>query len=121
VKFFVLFTSLALVVLQGCATGKSVCRERTTYASELEFFDQAAGRSATALEGFVRQHCVCQDGKFVMSECEAAAKVVVVVKTRLPWHRAMALHNAGIVKERPPETPPVIPAPETLCPPENDK
>jgi len=52
----------------------------------------------------------------VPPECKKAAKLVLTVKTRVPYHKAMMLFNARLLEERPPKTPPEIPSPDTLCP-----
>ena len=109
IVLFLVFTSLS----PGCVA--RVCREKAVYETELAFFERAAMQSVTQLESFVKKECRCVDGQFTTKTCEDAAKTIAVVKARLPWHKAMMLHNAGI-GERPADNPPPIPSAETFCP-----
>jgi len=119
-KPYLFFVLLGLFVLLGCNHEKLVCRDRMTYIAEFGFFEHATVRSVSVLEKFVQRDCRCENGKFMTPQCEEAARLITVITVRLPWHRDMALYNAGIIKERPSKTPPLIPAPETLCIPIGD-
>jgi len=103
-------------LMGGSCGGQTVIRDATVYKTELGFMEQASMQTAETLRVFILQHCVCTDGKFVSEACEKAAKKVLVVENRVPWHKAMALYNAGLLEERPPKDPPVVPDPSTLCP-----
>jgi len=110
-----LLMCLVLVFVIGCAHSQ-ICREKTVYMSEISFFEQASLQQAEKLEWVIKTQCKCLDGDFVTDECRDIAKLVITVKTRIPWHKAMMLYNAGISESRPPETPPTIPPLQTLCP-----
>lgn len=103
-----------ILVTMGCSP--AVVRDEAVYRTELDFMEQAAVQPATSLEEFVQKHCQCGEGQFVTPECKAAAKLVLTVKTRVPYHKAMMLFNARLLEKRPPKTPPEIPDPNTLCP-----
>lgn len=98
----------------GCAS--TIVREGSVYRAEVTWFTQAATEQATLIEHFIQKHCTCTDGKFDAPVCEKAAKTALTAMVRAPWHKAMGLHNAGLADTRPPETPPIIPEPSTLCP-----
>lgn len=110
--------TLLLIVLAGMISGcpSSVVRNADVYQTELDFMEQAAIQPTDSLEKLLRLHCTCVNGKFENPECEDAAHKILVVRARVPWHKAMMLFNAGITNTRPDPVPPVIPAPETLCP-----
>jgi hypothetical protein len=110
VLFVAVFTALAL---SSCR--HTVVREAAVYQAELDFLEQSALQPAQSLEAFIKSSCRCEAGKFTAPACVEAARRVVVVKARVPWHKAMALHNAGLA-EAPAAEPPAVPAPETLCP-----
>jgi len=113
-----LLLMLALPVLMAMACGGSVVRDEMVYKTELNFWEQASVQTADALVGFIGKFCTCDaDKNFVTDACEEAAKKALVVKARVPYHKAMALYNAGLLKVRPPKTPPVVPETSTLCPP----
>lgn len=105
---------LVLLTLNGCTP--TIVREANVYRAEMTWYTQAAVEQARYLEWSLPQHCTCTERKFDDPQCEKAAKTALTAKTRAPWHTAMALFNAGMVAERPSETPPEIPVAETLCP-----
>lgn len=111
-RYLILFVVLA--IMAGCGHSQ-VCREKTVYVSEINFLEQAAIQQATALQWFVKHHCKCEDGMFITEECREAARLVIVVETRIPWHKAMMFYNAGITENRPSENPPAILPSGTLC------
>lgn len=107
----------SLFALTACGgNGDTVVRDAATYRLELDWMEQAALQPVEALSVLVAQSCKCQDGQFTDQICKQAASHIVTVKARAPWHKAMALFNAGLLDERPSETPPEVPAAETLCP-----
>jgi len=113
-KYLLVF--MAIATLMGCSHSQ-VCREKTVYESEINFMEQAAIQPVEKLEWFIKNYCQCEDdGMFVMDECREAARLAITVKTRIPWHKAMMLYNAGISTVRPPKNPPVILPPQVLCP-----
>jgi len=109
-----LWVFLILLVTSGCAT--RVCRERAVYETEVSFMEQAALQSVKHLETFIQTNCACQDNRFLTKECEDAARNILVVKARVPWHKSMMLYNAGILEAKPAEFPALIPSTSTLCP-----
>jgi hypothetical protein len=115
-----LMIALALLMvspfLMGGSCNQHVVRDRTVFQAETDIAEQMALQPAATLKAFLLEHCTCDAGNWVGVECAKAAKLVLTVETRAPYHRAMAQYNAGITDERPPKTPPVIPAPGTLCP-----
>lgn len=107
---------LALPLLVGCPA--TVVRESKVFKTEVTWFAQAATQQAGLLRHFVQTQCKCDEGRtqFTDPHCQKAAKTLLTAETRAPWHQAMALYNAGLTDERPPQEPPVIPDPATLCP-----
>lgn len=103
-------------ILMGSSCNQTVVRDENAYKAELELMSQMSMQSAASLKKLIALECACENGKFTTKDCEKAADLVLVIETRLPWHKAMSLYNAGITKERPPKDPPKIPAIETLCP-----
>ena len=100
------------VCLGGCG---QVIRDAAVYQTEVTFMEQASTRAAAHLEKFVALACTCTDGKFVTEDCRQAADDALVIKHRVPWHKAMMLYNADLGKA-PSKEPPMVPLAETLCP-----
>ena len=111
---------LALVVpLVGAGCGDYVVRDEVVYKTELNFMEQTAFQPADKLVEWINLSCKCAEGKFIEPNaalCKASAKLVVVVKARVPYHKAMMLYNASITEKRPPKDPPAVPETSTLCP-----
>ena len=107
---------LVVSVCLGATCSSSIVRDEAVYRTELNLMEQMAIQPVDSLDGFVKHHCTCTDGKWSSDSCTKAAKLILVVKTRVPYHKAMMLYNAGLLQERPPKDPPEVPAPETLCP-----
>ena len=110
-----LLAAVALFML-GATCDRAVVRDATVYQTELDFMEQVGVQQADLLSGFLLTYCTCEDGEFTTADCRKAAETVVTVQARVPWHKAMALYNAGILEERPPETPPEVADTSTLCP-----
>ena len=108
----VLLVLLALLCLSGC---KYVVRDPTTYQAEVMMLSMGMERQATLLQDYIGKYCECKDGKFTTENCRQSADAVVMVKTRMSWHKDMMLYLGGITTVRPPKEAD-IPAPETLCP-----
>ena len=108
--------TLLVVALLAVSCSPAVVRDAAVYRTELDFMEQAAVQPADSLTGFIKDFCRCENGKFTTETCTEAADRVLVVKTRIGWHKAMMLYNASLSKDRPDKEPPTIPAPETLCP-----
>ena len=87
--------------------------------AELQWFTSAAVQQANHLQHFVATHpqCKCDEGntRFLDPQCQKAARALLTALHRAPWHRDMALYNAGLLDVRPPKEPPVIPDPALLC------
>ena len=109
---------LPVALFMGGATcnNSAVVRDAKVYQTELNFWEQASLQTADSLAGFIAKGCSCVEGKFTTEDCEKAAKKVQVVRVRVPYHKAMALYNAGLLEERPPAEPPVVPPATDLCP-----
>jgi len=113
---------LGFLVLSGAACPNKVLREENVYRNEVKFMQKAAMDQADMLAQFVATSCECKTVDpvgtrgFVNKECLDVAKLVQVVRTRVPYHTDMMLYLAGLKEERPPETPPEVPPPEDLCP-----
>ena len=105
-----------VAVCTGATCSSSIVRDEAVYRTELDLMEQMAVQPVDSLGGFVKGHCTCTDGKWADDTCRKAAKLILVVKTRVPYHKSMMLYNAGLLKERPPKDPPEVPAAETLCP-----
>jgi len=107
------FLAFASVLLAGCGHTRIV-RDAEVYRAELDQYDRWAVRQAALLRDFVSSECVCVDGRFESDRCTEAADWLLTVEARHGWHRQMALFNAGLVEDRPPERPPAIPP--STCP-----
>ena len=94
-------------------------RESKVFKTEMTWFTSAALQQANALQHFMVTHpqCVCDEDKtkFTDPQCQKTAKLLLTALHRAPWHRDMALYNAGVLKERPSKEPPIIPDPALLC------
>ena len=107
---------VASLLLTG-ACGAQVVRDSNTYQVEVEFMSMAAVQQSDQLKGFIKSHCQCgTDKQFTTEQCSKAAKTVQVIQSRVPWHKAMMLYNAGITSERPPAQAPAVPPASDLCP-----
>ncbi len=111
------FCVLGALLLTGCPS--TVVRESKVFKTEMAWFTSAAVQQANLLQYFVTTHpqCVCNEDKTAYTDpkCQKAAKTLLTALHRAPWHKKMALYNAGMLKERPPKEPPVIPAVGLLC------
>lgn len=107
---------LCLLLNLCLSCSSSIVRDKNVYQAELDLMEQMAIQPVESLDGFLDQCCMCIDGRWSSLVCEHAATLILVVKTRVPYHKAMMLYNAGLSKKQPPKQPPAIPAPETLCP-----
>jgi len=116
-RLILLLVSLAFVTaLVGCPK-QYVVRDSTVYQTELNQYDAWAVNQAALLKGFMESGCLCDDAQvFETKECRDSADYVLTIGARAPWHKAMALYNASITTERPPEVPPEIPPSSSLCP-----
>lgn len=100
--------------LTGCVP--RIVREEAPYRAELDLTEQFALQPAARLAVRVQRECTCTPEKtFSEPSCEADAKLALVVQTRVPYHKAMALYNAGLTKDRPPVEAPAVPSPSSLC------
>jgi len=106
-----LLGAVAFMVSCGHAT---IVRDAEVYRVELDQYDRWAVQQAALLRDFVSSECSCTAGRFETARCTEATDWLLTVEARAAWHRQMALFNAGLVENRPPERPPVIPP--TTCP-----
>lgn len=119
-KAFLSFVLLALVApLIGANCNSHVVRDAAVYKTELNFLEQTSVQPADKLIEWINLSCKCAEGKFIDANaalCLASAKLVTVIKTRVPYHKEMMLYNASITEKRPPKDPPEVPKPTSLCP-----
>lgn len=109
-----IFLILIVAGLPSCT--KHIVREAVVYQAELDMYTSWATKQAALLKGFVTTHCSCDAvGTFTTLPCRQSADFVLTVEARAAWHREMSLFLAGLVEKRPAETPPPIPASNTLC------
>ena len=97
----------------------TVVRDETVYKTELDFMEQTATQPADKLVEWINLHCKCEAGAWVEANaalCEKSAKLVQVIRARVPYHKAMMLWNADLLSKRPPKDPPAVPASTDLCP-----
>lgn len=114
----------ALLCLTACTRPLASIRNPEVYENELDYNKMVQEQGATHLRYWLSEHCTCDADQDWVSkadnewseECEAAADWILVVETREPWHRAMALYNGSLLEEKPPENPPEIPPVSALCP-----
>lgn len=114
-RFFVLF--VLVLSLLGCT--KTVVRDAATYKEELNFFDAASEEAVTNGKALIASICECSEIEgvkgFTTVECKDLAETVLVLEARVKYHTNMMRFNSGLIDERPPEEPPVVPDANTLC------
>jgi hypothetical protein len=115
-KVIVLLMVVTVALLFTGGHCHKVIRDEAVYRTELDFLEQLATQQAILLTGFIKGNCSCIEGKFTTEPCQKTADTVLVVQSRVKWHKDMMLYNAGLLKERPPKDPPAIPEAKTLCP-----
>jgi len=118
-----LLTCIALLVLAapGCKRQGplAVVRNSNTYLNELDYTDMVNKQSVQHLKYFMAESCSCTDGEWAgdhAEACDKAAKHILVVEVRGPYHMALQEYNGSFTEERPPADPPEIPETTTLCP-----
>ena len=118
-KRLLVVVALAMFVmpLMG-ANCNTVVRDETVYKTELDFMEQSAKQPTDKLVEWINLHCKCEGGAWVEGNaalCEKSAKLVQVVRSRVPWHKAMMLYNGSLTDKRPPKDPPKVPPTTDLC------
>lgn len=103
---------MLLLLVVGC---HDVVRDEAVYKTEVGFVGAVIAQETESLLYFVKTHCKCTDGKFVVPECEQAAKRTLVAKSRVQWHLDMMIYNARLAEDRPAIDPPQVPSSSTLC------
>ncbi len=114
-----LILALIVVMMSGVLMAGScntIVRDETVYRTELDFMEQTAKQPVDRLAQWISTSCKCVDGKFTDAWCTETAKLVQVIRARLPWHKAMMLFNASLLDKRPPKNPPKVPPATDLCP-----
>jgi len=114
----ILMLAALAVPLMG-ANCNTVVRDETVYRTELDFMEQTAMQPADKLVEWINLHCKCDAGKWLGDNaelCEKSAKLVQVIRVRVPYHKEMMLYNASITEKRPPKEPPAVPPTADLCP-----
>lgn len=111
-----LLLALAAMLAFVLAACPSVAvRDAKVYQTEIKFFEQANMQQADQLTLWVKAHC-CEAGKIKAdAPCPASAKIVQVVRTRVPYHRDMMNFLGGITEKRPPNSPLKVPPVDDLC------
>jgi hypothetical protein len=118
-KALMILLLLAMASVTMGSNCNTVVRDENVYRTELDFLEQTATQPAAALVGWFDLHCKCENGKFVgehAAKCAKDAKLVQVIRVRVPYHKDMMLWNADLLKKRPPKDPPEVPPAEDLCP-----
>jgi hypothetical protein len=104
------------VAMTGCKK-PIVLRDPDVYKNEIAFMQMALEQDTALLEHHLADgSCTCEDGAWATVECEDTALNVLVIKHRLDWHVAMMMYLGKQSDVRPPEEPPEVPDPSTLCP-----
>jgi hypothetical protein len=105
-----------MLFVAGCFQG--VVRDEFVYKNEVLFNEALATKQADSIYQFIASSCRCIDsGKglaFQNKECQRAATLVQLTRSRVPWHSKMMLHLAGI-GEAPSEKPPEVASGSLLC------
>lgn len=114
VVVFVMF--LCVSTLFVACPEQTVVRDASVYKAEVDFVDDASAEQVEHSIAVLRENCECKDGLWTTKACENLAETTVVMKARMPHHAEYMRYLAGIIDKQPPEEPPEIPAPETLCP-----
>lgn len=107
--------AVAIAVAISLASCHGIIRDENTYKAEVGFMNAAAMQEADSIVYLVKSGCKCDNGNFVLPECEKAAHRAMVVQSRVPWHTAMMLYNARLLDERPSVNPPAVQTSTTLC------
>lgn len=118
-KLLTVLGVLALTTPLLGANCNTVVRDETVYKTELDFWEQTSKQPADKLVEWINLHCKCKDKAWVGDNstlCLKSAKLVQVVRSRVPYHKAMALYNASVTDKRPPKEAPKVPAHTDLCP-----
>lgn len=106
---------LSVLLTAGCK--RAFVRDPETYKAEVAFLQMGLEQNTSLLEEHLKDgSCVCVDGAWVTPLCEDTALNVLVIQNRLEWHIGMMLYLGNLSKERPPEDPPEVPEPGSLCP-----
>jgi len=108
-----------VAILGACRKGPAVVlRNPEVYRNEVAFLQMALEQDTAIIEEHLADgSCKCdEDGAWSSESCETAALNVLVIRHRLAWHVDMMLYLGRLSETRPPEEPPEIPDPSTLCP-----
>lgn len=109
--------ALASLGLTGCKKPAVVLRDPEVYRNEIAFMQMALEQDTELLQHHLNDgSCTCEDGAWTTVECEDTALNILVVQNRLQWHVDMMHYLGKLTEERPPEEPPEVPEPSTLCP-----
>ena len=112
----VIIAILAFTFL-GC--GPAV-RDKEVYGAEIDFMDAAATEQVENGIALINEACKCESvagiNGFVTEACQDLAQTIVVVRARMQYHTQFMRYLGGISKTRPPEEPPEVPDPNTVCP-----
>ncbi len=107
---------MALMAFTFSACPTVAIRDAKVYKTEIQFFEQANTQQADELTVWVKAQC-CTAEKTLKADdhCKKSAKLVQVVRARVPYHRDMMLYLGGITEKRPPKDPPKVLSVDDLC------
>lgn len=119
-KQLVLFTLAMGMLLPACKKPIASIRNPNVYANEIDYNNMVQNQAVDHLRFWFSENCSCDSagayrGDFA-DECEKTAKHILVVETRQPYHTQLMEYNGSLREDRPPEEPPEIPDPSTMCP-----
>jgi len=115
VRTLALIALLAFVLPTLSACPSVAIRDQKVYKTEIKFLENSSMQSVDQLEGWVKAHCCANNAVAANDRCQKSAKLVQVVRSRVPWHRDMMFYLGGITEKRPPKDPPKVPAVNALC------
>jgi uncharacterized protein YceK len=111
-KIFALVMLVALTTLSGCG---ATIRDKTVYATEVQYVDMTVRREAPAVRRFLMTACTCSvtfewtataEGVST-DECAAAADWYRVYTSRWAWHIEMIRYNGRVTDTDPGQIPEV--------------
>ena len=111
---------VALVaVLPACKKPLASIRDPNVYANEIDYNNMVQKQAVAHLKMWMSEHCFCREGQGWIGDnavvCEKSAKHILVVEARQEAHTHMMEYLGSLREDRPPEAPPEVPEPETLC------
>lgn len=119
-KTLVLSILVLGVFLPACKKPVASIRNPNVYGNEIDYNNMVQNQAVQHLRYWLDTNCSCDSaGAFTgdhAEACEKTAKHILVVETRQPYHTQLMEYNGSLRDDRPPEDPPEVPEPSTLCP-----